>query len=85
MNSTTIAENELWASLQAGNIERVTFLLQEKGELALYLNGNTVNTTEELTASLDSASTIVRLSVLEDVLPLALSSLAESYDKNGIV
>jgi hypothetical protein len=85
MTSTTIAENELWASLQAGNIERVTFLLQEKGELALYLNGNTVSTTEDLTASLDSASTIARLSVLEDVLPLALSSLAESYDKNGIV
>jgi len=80
---TSSPENELWASLQAGDIEKVTFLLQKNGEDALFLSST--NTSGEDGVSIDASTSVARLSVLEDVLPLALSSLAESYDKNGIV
>ena len=79
----TSQENELWNCLQAGDIEKVTLLLQKNGEEALFL-GST-NTSMEQSVSPDASPSVARLSVLEDVLPLALSSLAESYDKNGIV
>jgi trimeric autotransporter adhesin len=72
---------ELWRALNAGEIDAATLLLRERGAAAL---APPLPSSSSSPAGAPPTTTPAPLSILEDVLPLALARLAESYDQYGI-